>query len=141
MSWLPKKTVLVPVDFSEHSLAAVETALDCAEGPASLHLVHVLGHLHPAEPGVVFDVASLEDRRARIQALVDERLGAKVDGCAVHLPVGSPGAEIIRVAERIEAELIVMPSHGRTGLARLTLGSVAERVVRHAHCPVLVLRN
>jgi nucleotide-binding universal stress UspA family protein len=54
---------------------------------------------------------------------------------------GAPAEEIAQFAQRDQSELIVLPSHGRTGLARLMIGSVAERVVRLAHCPVLVLRN
>jgi nucleotide-binding universal stress UspA family protein len=53
---------------------------------------------------------------------------------------GDPGREIAAHAEELHAELIVMPSHGRTGLSRLFIGSVAERVVRLAHCPVLILK-
>lgn len=55
--------------------------------------------------------------------------------------IGDPGGEIAAFAEELGAELIVLPSHGRTGLRRLLIGSVAERVIRLAHCPVLVLRN
>ena len=53
---------------------------------------------------------------------------------------GDPGREIAALAEELHAELNVMPSHGRTGLSRLFIGSVAERVVRLAHCPVLILK-
>ena len=53
---------------------------------------------------------------------------------------GDPGREIAAFAEKLHAELIVMPSHGRTGLSRSLIGSVAERVVRLAHCPVLILK-
>jgi nucleotide-binding universal stress UspA family protein len=53
---------------------------------------------------------------------------------------GDPGMVLTDYAQEINAELIVVSSHGRTGLTRLLLGSVAERIVRHAHCPVLVLR-
>lgn len=55
--------------------------------------------------------------------------------------IGDPGVEIVKVATELKAGLIVMPSHGRTGLKHLLLGSVAERVVRTATCPVLVLRK
>jgi nucleotide-binding universal stress UspA family protein len=59
----------------------------------------------------------------------------------VEVRIGDPGAEIVKVATELKAGLIVMPSHGRTGLKHLLLGSVAERVVRTATCPVLVLRK
>ena len=59
----------------------------------------------------------------------------------VDVEFGDPGNQIVDFAERISAELIVIPSHGRTGIERLLLGSVAERVARLAPCPVLVLRG
>jgi nucleotide-binding universal stress UspA family protein len=58
-----------------------------------------------------------------------------------HVAFGDPGNEIAGYAERLKADLIVMPSQGRSGVARLLIGSVAERVVRLAHCPVLILRG
>ena len=57
-----------------------------------------------------------------------------------HVRFGDPGREIAAFAESQHADLIVMPSHGRTGLSRILIGSVAERVVRLAHCPVLILK-
>jgi nucleotide-binding universal stress UspA family protein len=59
----------------------------------------------------------------------------------LHVRLGEPAREIVTFAEHVKAELIVLPSHGRTGLSRLLIGSVAERVVRMAHCPVLILRG
>ena len=55
--------------------------------------------------------------------------------------IGDAGSEIVSYADRVSAELIVIPSHGRSGIKHLLMGSVAERVVRHAHCPVLVLKK
>ena len=66
---------------------------------------------------------------------------AKYQGIHCATASGDPGHEIVKYAEEIDADLIVIPSHGRTGLTRLLIGSVAERVVRLAHCPVLVLRK
>jgi nucleotide-binding universal stress UspA family protein len=59
----------------------------------------------------------------------------------INVEVGDPGHRVAEFAKRIGADLIVMPSHGRTGIAHMLLGSVAERVVRLSHCPVLVLRK
>ncbi len=59
----------------------------------------------------------------------------------LHILEGDPGHEIVKLADTLKADLIVMPSHGRTGLAHVLIGSVAERVIRLAHCPVLVLRK
>jgi nucleotide-binding universal stress UspA family protein len=60
---------------------------------------------------------------------------------AHHLVRGDPAAEIVRLARKAKCDLIVMGSHGRTGLQRLLMGSVAEEVARNAHCPVLTVRN
>ncbi|MCA9546962.1 MAG: universal stress protein [Myxococcales bacterium] len=141
MAWLPKKTVVVPVDFSDRSMAAVHEALQMVDDPKALHLVHVLLVMHPADPGIIFETVDVKTRQQRVRALLQEKLGEAIGGATIHTPLGSPGAEIVRIAEEIGAELIVMPSHGRTGLSRIALGSVAERVVRLSHCPVLVLRR
>ena len=63
------------------------------------------------------------------------------DSVSTDVVIGDPGHEITTLAERAGADLIVLNSHGRTGLKRLLIGSVAERVIRLAHCPVLVLRS
>ena len=59
----------------------------------------------------------------------------------IDVEIGDPGHRIADVAAKLGADLIVMPSHGRTGIERMLIGSVAERVLRLAHCPVLVLRG
>ena len=74
--------------------------------------------------------------------VVRERLAdAKYSGVQIDVEIGDPGQCIVDFAESVQADLIVTPSHGRTGVKRLLIGSVAERVVRLAHCPVLVLRK
>ncbi|MBZ0268374.1 universal stress protein [bacterium] len=142
MGWIPKESVLVPVDLSDESLAALDTALDLVENPSHLHVIHVLPPLSAASPGVVWEAVT--EASAIEHATQRARSELAVRGCAEsHLLVtlGSPASEIIDHAERVGADLIVIPSHGRTGLRRLFIGSVAEKVVRHAHCPVLVLRT
>lgn len=141
MSWLPKQKVVVPVDFSDPSIAAVDTALSLVAHPSALHIVHVLPVLTDYEAGMLFNTV---DDQARIQhteqALRDRLSAARYAGFHPEVTFGDPGHEIASYAEQIEADLIVLPSHGRTGLTRLLIGSVAERVVRLAHCPVLVLK-
>ena len=142
MAWLPKKTVVVPIDFSDHSLAAVDTALEMVVAPAQVHLIHVLPMLTVADPGVVWEPVDDESRRAHAEDSLRQRLAdEKYHGVNVEVAIGDPGHEIVDFAQRQQAELIVMPSHGRTGIRRLLIGSVAERVVRLAHCPVLVLKQ
>lgn len=142
MSWLPRTTIVVPVDLSDQSLAAVDTALEIAEAPAHVHVIHVLPELSPSEPGVVWHTI---DDASRIQhareALQKHLADARYQGVDLEVAIGNAGTQISDFAARISADLIVIPSHGRTGLSRLLIGSVAERVTRLAHCPVLVLRQ
>lgn len=142
MSWLPKQKVVVPVDFSERAMAVVDTALSLVAHPSSLYIIHVLPVLTDYEAGMLFNTV---DDQARIQhteqALRDRLSAAKYAGFHPQVAFGDPGHEIAGYAEQIEADLIVVSSHGRTGLTRLLIGSVAERVVRLAHCPVLVLKD
>lgn len=141
MPWLPKKSVVVPVDFSEDSFVALDTAMELA-APAGVHIVYVLPVLDPAEPGVIWTTVDNSSRRRHAEDAMRERLADKRhQGVSIEIRFGDPGSEIAHFAQEKHAELIVLPSHGRTGLSRLLIGSVAEKVVRLAHCPVLVLRK
>lgn len=142
MPWLPKKKVVVPVDFSDDSFAAVETALQLVDKPGNVHVVHVLQEVSVAEIGEMLMVVDDAARKLHAEKALRERLGeAKYAGVAMHVILGDPGSEVAEFAKEQSAELIVLPSHGRTGLSRLLIGSVAERILRLAHCPVLVLRK
>ncbi len=142
MSWVPKGCVVVPYDFSEQSAHALEVAGDLVADLTKLHVINVLPVITIAEPGVVWDVVDNHARVQDVERAFHERLAPapfqKVD---FYVAFGDPGREIAAYAERLKADLIVMPSHGRSGLGRMLIGSVAERVVRLAHCPVLVLRG
>ena len=142
MSWLPRETVVVPIDFSDESFAAISTAAELAADPSHLDLVHVLPRLEPADPGVIWHTIDDESRsRHAAQALRDELARRGCPAGRIVIRFGDPGHEIAAYAEEVSAGLIVVSSHGRSGLERLLIGSVAERVVRLAHCPVLVLRR
>jgi nucleotide-binding universal stress UspA family protein len=142
MSWFKKNLVLVPVDFSDYSCAAVDAALQMVDDATHLHVINVLSVLAATEPGVVWDTVSDETRRENCEAALRERFeDEKYQGIHFAVAFGDPGQEITAYAQRIGAELIVLPSHGRTGLKHLLIGSVAERVCRLSHCPVLVLRD
>jgi nucleotide-binding universal stress UspA family protein len=111
-------------------------------GPEHLRIVHVLPVLAAAEPGVIWDTVDDSSRSLHAAQAVREHLvEAGHEGLDVTVLVGDPGHEIADFAKQLGADLIVLPSHGRTGLTRLLIGSVAERVVRLAQCPVLVLRE
>ena len=142
MSWLPKSSVVVPVDFSDDSFTAVDAAFDLVADASHLHVVHVLPTMEPAEPGVIWATIDNPSREHHALLALRERLAdARYKQISLTIKFGDPGHEIADFAQEKKAELIVLPSHGRTGLTRLLLGSVAEKVVRLAHCPVLVLKK
>jgi nucleotide-binding universal stress UspA family protein len=142
MNWFAKKKVLVPVDFSDKSFAAVDSALDLVKSASDITVVYILPDLSPMEPGEIWHTVDPESRMQHAVKALRERLAdEKYKGIHFDVAIGDPGHEITKIAEREETELIVLPSHGRTGLKRMLIGSVAERVVRLAHCPVLVLRT
>jgi nucleotide-binding universal stress UspA family protein len=142
MSWLSRQNVVVPIDFSEDSFSALLTARELAGEPAHLHVVYVLPHLEPADPGVIWDTVDDQSRTEHAEKALRKELqrrGCDVGQIAVRF--GDPGHEIARYAEQVSAGLIVVSSRGRSGLGRLLVGSVADRLVRLAHCPVLVLKG
>jgi nucleotide-binding universal stress UspA family protein len=142
MSWLPKRCVVVPIDFSDESFAALDLAWQFVAGASALHVIHVLPRIDPIEPESMWTVPDNESRSRHVQQALRQRLAdPKHQEINLAVAFGEPGHEIADYAKRVGAELIVLPSHGRTGLAHLLIGSVAERVVRFAHCPVLVMRQ
>ncbi len=143
MSLLTGKALVVPWDFSEMSKASLERAVDLADDPRVIHVVHV-GTLPPAgEPGMIWGTVSEDSIRKHCSESFAKYCEDKPDHDQLKFITlfGDPGSRITEYAKDEEAELIMMSSHGHTGLAHLFIGSVAERVVRLAHCPVLVLRS
>ena len=142
MSWLRKNRVLIPIDFSEESFAALKPAREFVEDATHLYVLHVLSHLHPAEPGVMWNTLNDQTRKQHVEETLHKRFqGSEYQEVHIGVNIGDPSSEIIDYAKQINSDLIVISSHGRTGLGRFFLGSVAERVIRYAHCPVLVLRT
>lgn len=142
MPWLPKQTIVVPVDFSDSSVPAMETALELVASPASIHAIYVMAELNERDPGVVWgNVDDAKRTKHATESLNKTFSDAKFQGYHPVIKIGDPGTEIVGYAAECGADLIVIPSHGKTGLEHLLLGSVAERVTRLAKCPVLVLRG
>jgi nucleotide-binding universal stress UspA family protein len=138
---LPKKTV-VPIDFSELSIEALNRALDIAAPDGDVQVIHVLAALSVMEPGLIYGTESDDERIKGALERLDETLAdTKYNRVQKHVVVGDPGHEIADYAQESGADLIVIPSHGYGVIRHMLLGSVAERVVRLAHCPVLVLRK
>ncbi|MBE7499059.1 MAG: universal stress protein [Verrucomicrobiales bacterium] len=147
-SWAPLqlRTILVPVDFSDRSLQTLDLAVAVARqfGSGAI-LLHVTGI---AMPPTRYESAATRRLRAevwqegqrRLAALADEQVRPFVP-TRCHAAHGSPGAVIVSFATNAQADLIIMASERRTGLRRLLIGSVAEHVVRHAGCPVLIVRQ
>ena len=137
-------TILVPTDFSYTSDAALGYArMLAARFGASLHLLHVVD-----EPGSWSEVyAAIPDIRDRLSADAGRRLEALAACMPTELKAtsavicGAPVPTIVRVAQSKGIDLIVMGTHGRRGMGHVLLGSVAERVVRLAPCPVLTVRE
>lgn len=140
--------ILLPVDFSDCSAQASAYACSlAAKFNAELHLVHVLQDLVAMvpEPGLAFPPPG--DYLQELEASATEAL-AKLPDPSLPAPAsvvrvtlqGPPFLEIIRYAKDQDVDLIVIGTHGRSGLAHVLLGSVAERVVRKAPCPVLTVR-
>ena len=137
------KVIVVPWDFSELSHNALVRAYEMVDDPSLIRVVHVTQYPTPYEYGIVWDSITEEaisekvGESFRAALKEDERLKD------IHLSImfGDPGKRVCEFAEEMKAELIMMPSHGRSGISRLMLGSVAERVVRFAPCPVLILRE
>ena len=142
MAWFPKQKVIVPVDFSDESFTALVAALELVEHAEHVLVVHVLQDLSPMEPGEIWGTIDHETRIRHTMKALRERLAEEGhDDVATDVVIGDPGHEVADLAAREQADLIVLTSHGRTGLKHLLIGSVAERVIRLAHCPVLVLRK
>jgi nucleotide-binding universal stress UspA family protein len=142
MAYFPKRNVIVPVDFSSESIAAVGVARQLVDSPANLHIIHVLIDVAPLEAGEVWGVIDQQPRIEQAEkALRTKFAGTEYQGATIAVLLGEPAHGIADYAQEKKADLIVIPSHGRTGITRLLIGSVAERVVRLAHCPVLVLRK
>jgi len=141
MSWFAGKKLLVPLDFGEKSKMALDASLDMASGE-DVYVIHVAADLATASPEVIWDSHTDEVRRENIEASFHKEFAAdKYRNVRFHVSFGDPGHAIADFAEKNGVDVIVMPSHGRTGLKRLLLGAVAERALRRAHCPVLVLRQ
>ncbi|QDT64406.1 universal stress protein [Calycomorphotria hydatis] len=136
------ETVVVPIDFSQETERLVRIALDHASAPENLHVLHVLYPLDYVSPGVLLGDVSEAEREKEVNKKFDELRDA-LGGPAFKTTVlmGDPGIQICEYADEHKADLIVVTSHGYHGLKRLFLGSTAERIIRHAHCSVLVLRR
>jgi nucleotide-binding universal stress UspA family protein len=143
---LPKH-ILVPVDFSEYAEHALDYAVElAAKLDAQVHILNVIGvpALGVPELGVAVTSTIIEsiihDHQVALDKLADARK-TKAKLGEIMLRTGDARDVILRACEEVTADLVVMGTHGRRGLRRALLGSVAESVVRTAQCPVLTIRG
>lgn len=136
------KKIMFPTDFSVHAQAALDTAASIArQRGATLWIVHV--EEPPAIYGEAESPSSVERYwRRDLERALQEVTPTRPDvPCEYTLLTGAPASALVNAAEEAGAEMIVMATHGRRGLSRLLMGSVAEQVVRTAKCPVLVVKS
>jgi len=141
------ETLLVPMDFSTHSKKALHYAAELGQVFGSkLHLLHCygveMGQVFPYDPPYLANLPRDFDDRVRESAeskLTDlcKEIGVSAE---IHVSKLFPSDAILRVAEEIDADMIVMGTRGRTGLEHVLLGSVAERTIRIAPCPVISIK-
>jgi universal stress protein A len=141
------RNILVPVDFSPHSEAALEYAIQLAGALASriclAHAYQIEVFATPEGPYAIPEsvLAGIrETAEAQIRAL-QERVGKEKIPCETVVRMGSAAESILDIAKSLPADLIVMGTQGHTGLKHLLLGSVAEKIVRLASCPVLTVKT
>lgn len=138
------KNIAVPVDFCENTEKLLDYAVYMGSSlSAVLHFVHVIT-LYSGDSMLGMPLSA--DFKASYEAQARERMAHMVDdlqekcpGCTGEIVLGEPVDEIVKFAKSIPADLIVMSTHGMKGIEQILLGSVTKRVLKHAHCPVLVM--
>ncbi len=143
--------IVVATDFSEASLGALETAFDMAlQGSSTLYLVHVMDpYVIAGDPTLILHSSvegTSQEVRRRLEALIPEEWRENGDGLSpvvqsLVLEGSGPARAITKFAEEKDIDLIVVGTHGQTGLTRLLMGSTAESLLRYAPCPVLVVKQ
>ena len=143
------RRIVCPTDFSDASYSALQAAQDLARHfQGELLVVHIVEPMPPVpvdtDGSIRFDVFQYEDELMTaadkmLRGVVDERIHGEVNARPV-VAGGIPWEEIVRIANEEKADLLVIATHGRAGWKHLLFGSVTERVIRAAPCPVLVIR-
>jgi universal stress protein A len=138
--------ILVPIDFSASSLKAVDEAVEFSRPyEAELILLFVVERMIYESPLLVIDSGALLENQARAaEEKLEEicrRLRKGGIKCRGLVESGAAYQAIVEAAKKVHADLIVISTHGLTGLVHILMGSVAERVVQHAVCPVLVIHS
>lgn len=141
------KTILVPVDFSPPSKKALKDALVFAQqSKAKLILLHVVEPVSTPDFQVSFPLAMKDEAliaaaKKELERIVNTNRSPQRSVERILVRLGQPYYEIAKAARECKADLIIISTHGYSGLKHVLMGSTAERVVRHAPCPVLVVRQ
>ncbi len=139
--------ILVPVDFSNYATLALEAAVDLAHKyEADLTVIYVIPQaiFHPDWAADIEDTTDVSDITEEAHKVLADMIAPyRQEGLTIesHVLSGGPYVEIVRMAERMGADLIVMGAHGTTGAKPILMGSVADKVMRHAPCSVLTVRE
>jgi nucleotide-binding universal stress UspA family protein len=144
------KNIIVPIDFSKSSIEALRIANDIAgRYSAVLHIAHVVSSdssiktpLHPTQFDVVCNKEDeIEDAKNKLSEIIDKHVSKEVR-TEVHVLCGDPAHKIIELIDNDESiDLLVIATHGRTGMQRFIFGSVTEKIIRHSKCAVLTIRS
>lgn len=138
---LDSERIIVPFDFSAEAISAVKLAVELAEQSQHVHVAHVLLEFPPTDPIANWDELDVARRQEQARESMRQQLAdAGIEGVQLNVSIGRPARMISDLAEEIHAGLIVVPSNRDGGYRRWFLGSVAERIVQLAKCPVLVLK-
>ncbi|MCE5243845.1 MAG: universal stress protein [Syntrophobacteraceae bacterium] len=145
------KNIAFSTDFSENADEAFVTAKElAAHYRATLHIVHVMVNyslsppIHATYMPIEYDPNFVEQVTEAAKKTIQEHYVSKLESSqryVIHLLSGYASTEILRITKEMDVDLIVMGSHGLTGLAHVLFGSTADRVVRKAHCSVLTIRS
>jgi nucleotide-binding universal stress UspA family protein len=143
------RSILAPTDFSPHADTAVRYACQLAEVfKAKLYLLHVLAEVIPVGPDPMLSPVLSPEYYRETEEAASQTLGslikadwAKPTALETSVQWGVPVDTVVDFAQTHSIDLIVIATHGRTGLSHVLLGSVAERIVREAPCPVLTIRD
>ena len=143
-----RTSILIPVDFSQPSKRAMAWAFEYAQHvPVNLHVLHVVErHMQLSDLSAGMDAlkAELEEIRTEAEQQLSQLASAQrqsVGTIRQHVATGKPAAEIVRVATELGVDMVVMGTHGLTGVERVIIGSVAEQVVRKAPCTVVAVKG
>jgi universal stress protein A len=142
----PFRKILCPVQFEDSEQTALTLASQMAKDmDATVYLLHVVQNIQAVDApdtAVTADTSAEDDARLKLQEMAAEKLaGLKSEFLTRVAPPGETSSIVLEAAADVDADLIVLKTHGRHGLAHFVMGSVAEQIVRRARCPVLTLTS